>query len=57
VIGDAAPVDAEVLPGLPSPVPTKVRVAVTGAGVRLRLLGRLPSCPHMDRRVWRDAGT
>jgi hypothetical protein len=37
-------------------VPTKVRAAVTGAGVRLQLLGRLALRPHMDRRVWPDAG-
>jgi hypothetical protein len=37
-------------------VPTKVQAAVTGAGVRLQLPGRLASRPHMDRRVWPDAG-
>ena len=33
-------------------VPTKVRAAVTGADVRLRLLGHLASRLHTDRRIW-----
>jgi hypothetical protein len=38
-------------------VPIKVRVAVTGAGVRLQLLGQLASRLHTGRRVWPDAAT
>jgi hypothetical protein len=37
-------------------VPARVRAAVTGAGVRLQLLGHLASRVHPDRRVWPDAG-
>ena len=37
-------------------VPAKVRAAVTGADVRLQLLGHLASRLHTGPRVWPDAG-